>query len=103
MDKGMFSRHTALPAVGSTRLPIQWKPGAPSPQVKQPERATGHSPTLVPILRMSGAVPLLPLYAFMACTGTALPLNRLFFPEVTFPVLTAVFLNDGRLLGFYAA
>jgi len=37
---------------------------------------------------MSGAVPLLPLYAFMACTGTALPLNEVFFPEATFPVFT---------------
>jgi hypothetical protein len=26
---------------------------------------------LVPRLKMSGAVPLLPLYAFMACAGTA--------------------------------
>lgn len=77
--------------MGSTRLPIQWKPGAPTPEVKQPERATDLSPTLVPILRMSAAVPLLSLYAFMACTGTALPLNVVFFPEVTLPVFTAVF------------
>jgi hypothetical protein len=40
---------------------------------------------------MSAAVPLLSLYAFMACTGTALPLNVVFFPEVTLPVFTAVF------------
>jgi hypothetical protein len=61
------------------------------PGSKQPERATEHSPTLVPILRMSGVVPLLPLYAVMACTGTALPLNAVFFPEVTFPIFTAFF------------
>jgi len=29
--------------------------------------------SLIPRLRLSGAIPLLPLYAFMACTGT-LPL-----------------------------
>ena len=28
---------------------------------------------LAPRLRMSGAIPLLPVYAFMAWTGTALP------------------------------
>ena len=30
---------------------------------------------LVPSLKMSGAIPLLPLYAFMTCTVTALPLR----------------------------
>jgi hypothetical protein len=28
---------------------------------------------LVPRLRMSGAIPLLPIYAFMACTRTTVP------------------------------
>jgi hypothetical protein len=27
----------------------------------------------MPRLRMSGAIPLLPLYGFIACTGTILP------------------------------
>jgi hypothetical protein len=35
------------------------------PGIKQPRREVGHS-HLLPELRMSGAVPLLPLYAFMA-------------------------------------
>jgi hypothetical protein len=38
------------------------------PRVKQPGRATDHV-NLVPRLRISGAIPHLPLYAFMAWTG----------------------------------
>lgn len=33
----------------------------------------GHSHCVVPLLRISEAVPVLPIYAFMACTGPALP------------------------------
>jgi hypothetical protein len=38
---------------------------------------------LVPRLRMNGAIPLLPLYAFMAWTGTALPLPFPWFITVS--------------------
>lgn len=42
---------------------------------------------------MSGVLPLLPLYAFIACTGAALPLNEVFFPKATFPVFTSHLLS----------
>ena len=38
----------------------------------QDVRLTSHL-DLVPILNMTGAIPPYPLYAFIACTGTALP------------------------------
>jgi len=43
--------------------------------VKRPGRAVDHL-HLLPILGMSGSVPLFPLHAFMVWVGTALPLWR---------------------------
>jgi hypothetical protein len=50
-------------------IPIR---GSSQEQTKWRVRLTTHL-DLVPKLRMSGATPLLPLYAFMAWTGTTLP------------------------------
>ena len=63
---------------------IQTGPGAHRPpllcisghfaRVKSPDPEFDHSPShLVPTLRISGAISLLPLYAFMSWTGTNLP------------------------------
>ena len=41
-------------------------------RVNRPGRYVDHSPLIPPKLRMSGAIPVLPLYAFLASTGTAL-------------------------------
>jgi hypothetical protein len=96
-----FSLSKSLrPTLGPTKLPIQWQPGAPSPEVKQPERETDYSPTLVPILRMNGAIPLLPLCVFKACTRTAIHLTDVLSPEVTFRVFTVVFFQMVVVFGF---
>jgi hypothetical protein len=42
------------------------------PGVKRPRRGVDHSPRLAPRLRISGAIPLLTLYAFMAWPETNL-------------------------------
>jgi hypothetical protein len=44
--------------------------GSLPPGVKQPGHDADYSHSLVLRLRMSGALLLLPLYAFMVCTGT---------------------------------
>lgn len=41
------------------------------------EHAVEDSPSSMPTLRISGAICLLPLYAFLAWTGTTLPLFTL--------------------------
>jgi hypothetical protein len=53
------------PALGPTQPPIQWVPGALLPGAKRPWREADHSLHLVPRSRMYGAIPPLPLYAFM--------------------------------------
>jgi hypothetical protein len=57
------------PAVGLTQRPVQREPGGSFLGVKRPVFQVDHR-YLVPRLRMSGALPLLPLYAFIASTGT---------------------------------
>jgi len=41
-------------------------------EVKGPESEVEHSHYIVPMLRMSGCMPLLPLHAFTLCTDTIL-------------------------------
>ena len=55
----MYSK-ASRPAPGPTQLPIQWTRRALSLEVMRPGREAGHLPHLVPRLRMSGSVPLLP-------------------------------------------
>ena len=54
--------------------------------VKGPESEVDHSHYIVPMLRMSGCMPLLPLHAFTVCTDTILLLmyDVSFFYFVTF-------------------
>jgi hypothetical protein len=67
----LFSK-TQRPALGPTQLRIQYVPGF----------FRGVTLTTqfhrVPRLRMSGALPLLPLYAFMACAGAAVYFDQNF-------------------------
>ena len=43
---------------------------------KRPGREVDRSSLSIAEVKMSGAIPLRPVYAFMACTGTPLPLLR---------------------------
>jgi hypothetical protein len=62
------------PALGPTQSTIQWLPVALSLSV------SGHGVRLATDLhvqlrlRMIGVIPLFPMYAFIACIGTTLPL-----------------------------
>jgi hypothetical protein len=47
--------------------------GSLPPGIKQPGHDADHVHPLMLRLRMSGALPLLLLYAFMVCIGTTLP------------------------------
>ena len=87
----MFSLHTAQPAVGSTRLPIQWKPWAPSPEVKHPERATDHT-HISPDIKNEWSCTSPPPLCLHGLYRDSFTLDEVFFSEVTFPVFTAVFL-----------
>jgi len=63
----------STPSPGPTQAHILWVPGFfPWAWRSQDKKLTNYL-CLVPRLRMSGGVPLLPLFAFMAWTGTALP------------------------------
>jgi hypothetical protein len=64
---------TSRPALGPTQPAIYWVLGAPSLGVKRPEREANNF-HLAPMLRMSAAIPPLPLYVFVAYTGIILPL-----------------------------
>jgi hypothetical protein len=64
---------TSKLALGSTQPTIQWIPAAPSLWVKWLGHL--HLVSAVSMLRMAGGIPALSLYAFMAGTGTTLPLS----------------------------
>jgi len=67
-SKRIFSSpsHTKLiPALGPTQLPLQWAPAFFSRESSQGMKLTTHS-HLVLRLGLSGAVPLLSLYSFVA-------------------------------------
>jgi hypothetical protein len=65
-----FSLQKTIPALGPTQPPIQWVLSRRSCD----RGVTLTTDRLAAGLRMSGAVPLLPLYAFVAWTVEALPL-----------------------------
>jgi hypothetical protein len=53
-------------ALGPTQPTIQWVPGAISLGVKRPGREADNSPPSSAEVKMRGAIPPLPKYAFMA-------------------------------------
>ena len=59
--------HPSRPALGPIQPPVQWVPGL-SPGVKRPGRGADHPPHLSPRIRKSRATPLLPFWAFVACS-----------------------------------
>jgi hypothetical protein len=61
------------PILGPNQSPIQYAP-ALFLEAKWPGLEVNHSPPSIAEVMMVGAAPLLCLYAFMACTGTTLPL-----------------------------
>jgi hypothetical protein len=52
-----------MPALGPTQPPIQWVPGALSPEIKRPVLETDHSPSSSAEAKNGGAIP----PPFMAC------------------------------------
>jgi len=74
--KGTFSfQNRYRPALGSIQSSLQWVPGICPGATGRSVKLTAQL-HLVSILRKSGAVPLLHLYAFMARTGTGSPFYR---------------------------
>jgi hypothetical protein len=51
---------------------------------------------------MSGALPLLPLYVFIACTGKALPIIIIIITYCNY-VCISIYVENCALLGNYAA
>jgi hypothetical protein len=49
-----------------TKLPIQWVPGATSPEAMQPGHEADQSPPSSAEVKDDGVIPPLPLYTFMA-------------------------------------
>jgi hypothetical protein len=64
MGKGFHSSQHSRPVLGPTQPPIQWVMG-----VKRPGRKVDQHLHITPRLRMSGATPPLPLYAFTVWSG----------------------------------
>ena len=83
-EKDLFSQRVQ-PALSHIELPINRVPGYLI-RDRRPGRhvdlSFSSSAQLVPRLRMSGAVPLLPLYAPMACAETILPITPRKFPRM---------------------
>ena len=65
----LFSQ-TFRPTVGPNQLPTQWVLGALSSGTKWPGRQADHIPPPVPKLRMSGAILLLQVSAFVTLIAT---------------------------------
>ena len=64
---------TSRPALGFTRPPVRWVVRGSCPEQRR-LRGEADQLHLVPRLKVSGAIPLLPLHVFMAWTRTAVPL-----------------------------
>ena len=65
-------------ALGTIHLPIQWVLGFLPGGVKWPKHKAKHSLPLSARLRISGAIPLFLLYAFIVWTGTTWPFLTLY-------------------------
>jgi len=72
-------------ALGPNQPPIHWVPGSfPGNKEVGALKLTTHL-HLVPSLRMSGAIPPLPLYALMVQTGKNLPSEYLEHTYISYP------------------
>jgi hypothetical protein len=65
MVKDFHSSMSSRPALGSTQLPIQWVPGALSPEVKRPGCEADHSPPTSAEVKKTWVYTSIPPYAFM--------------------------------------
>jgi hypothetical protein len=73
--------HQSRPALGPTQPPAKWVLGLFS-RVRLPGRGFGHPPSSrAEVKRNSRSIPLLPIWAFMACFRV----NFTFYPSVAFP------------------
>jgi len=63
------------PALGPTQPPVAWALWAPSPEAQWLSNKLTTHLCQVPSSRMSVVIPLLLLYAFMACMGITLCLR----------------------------
>jgi hypothetical protein len=59
-------RHRFRPTLGPTQSPIQWVPGALSPEVKRPGREADHSPLSSADIKNSWSYTSTSLYVLMA-------------------------------------
>jgi hypothetical protein len=62
------------PTLGPTQPPIYLVPGLYARGLKLPGLEVDHLPYPEPKLKISGAIPLVPLYSFIAWTGKILAL-----------------------------
>ena len=68
---GRDSPRLSRPALAPTQPPVQCVPGLSLPGVKRPERDVDHPPpSSAEVKTKSGAIPLRPLWAFVACNTT---------------------------------
>ena len=65
----------SIPALGPIQPPISTDTGVLSHGVKRPVREVHIHLHIVPMFRMNGAIPPLPICAFMAWTETNLPVT----------------------------
>jgi hypothetical protein len=64
--KNVLFSTSSRPALGPTQPPVQWAPGALSPDVKRPGRETDHSPPTSAEVKKMWIYTSTPPYIFMA-------------------------------------
>jgi len=74
-NKRVFLFQVSISVLGPTQPQIQWVQEITFSELKRPRREGGHSPYLVPRLRMGGTITPLPLDASMGYIGINIPLR----------------------------
>jgi hypothetical protein len=97
----------SIPAVGPTQPPIQWETGSIR-GLNQPDRQVDHSAQYSTEIKMSGAVPLLPLFSILPTpVFPLLPLhgadkNKLnLFLLCKVPIILPDFIYNGPIIFFF--